>query len=239
MPKKVNILDRPPPRYFTAWSYSRWADHAECPRRARLKHLDKVPESAEKSPALVRGDTIHKLAEKYVKGEVARLPAELKSFTDEFKTLRKIKATAEGKWGLTLKWEPSDFFDWDRTWLRVVLDAHHPVGTDRVKVIDYKTGKVYGTNAEQLELYALAGFAHYPDVKVVETELWYLDQGEILPADEDARTFTIKQVPKLQKKWRERVIPLLRDKKFVPRPGPHCHRCAYSKKKGGPCEFGG
>lgn len=240
MPKPVSIFDRPPPRYFTSWSYSRWADHAECPRRARLKHLDKFvpPGEPKKSPALERGDRIHKDAEAYVKGGLKRLPKELSAFADEFKHLRKIGAVAEGKWALTITWQPVDFFDWNAAWLRVVLDAHHALATDRAKVIDYKTGKVYGTSADQLELYAVAGFANYPDVKVIETELWYLDQGLILPADEEARTFDRRQLPNLQKKWRERVIPMMRDKKFVPRPGPHCWRCDYSKKKGGPCEFG-
>lgn len=237
MPKPVNVLSVPPPRYFTAWSYSRWADHAECPRRARLKHLDKVPESTEKPPAMARGEKIHKEAEDYVKGTIKRLPKSLENFSDEFKELKKVKAITEGKWGLTLKWEPCDFFDWNNTWLRVVLDAHVKPESDYARVIDYKTGKVYGTNADQLELYAVAGFAYYPDVKMLRTELWYLDQGLLLP-DGDGGLFKRKDVAKLQKKWRERVIPMLRDKKFVPRPGPHCFRCAYSKKKGGPCEFG-
>lgn len=240
MPKPVNVLKQPPPRYFTAVSFSRYRDHAECPRRARLAHLDKyaVPGTPppKKSPAMERGERIHKLAEDYTLGKLAKLPTELKRFGAEFKALRKAKAVVEGKWGLTVKWEPCDFFDWNACWCRVVLDAHYAVART-ARVIDHKTGKIYGDNADQLELYALGGFAYYPDVDEVQTELWYLDQGVILP--DPPKVYLRREVPKLQKKWRERFIPMLVDRKFVPRPGPHCARCDFAKAKGGPCEFGG
>lgn len=241
MPTPVDILKRPPPRLFTAWSFSRWKDHSDpvsgCPRRARLKHLDKLPEG-ETSPAMARGGAIHKEAEDFVKGLVKKLPATLLNFAAEFKLLRQAKALAEGKWGLDVRWQPVGFTDWVRCWCRVVLDAHFRPDPQTARVIDYKTGKVYGDNAEQLELYAVAGFAYYPDVERVETELWYLDQGLILPEKASDRVYVKKkELAALQKKWRERAIPLLTDKKFVPRPGAHCGRCAYSKARSGPCEF--
>lgn len=248
-----SILKRPPPRYFTAWSYSRWSDHSNpetgCPRRARLTHLDKLPTNTVESPAMVRGADIHRKAELFVKGEpipgakkgsfVKGLPVELENFKVEFAHLRKIKATAEGKWGLDVQFKPVDFMDWNRCWCRVITDVHHLVSPTRARLIDHKTGKVYGTNADQLELAAVAGFAYYPKVTEVQSQLWYLDQGLILPEKEADQLFKRTQLTKLQKKWRERSIPLLTDKKFIPKPGPHCGRCPYSQRAGGPCEFGG
>lgn len=238
MPKPPpNILKLPPPRFFTAWSFSRYKDWMECPRRARLRHLDKLAVAeAKRSPALIRGEEIHLAAEKFLRGTARKLHAALAGFADEFKALKKAKATPEGKWGFTLRWEPCAFDDWDRCWLRVVLDAHYRASKTKAKVIDYKTGRIYGDNADQLELYALGGFAHYPEVEEIDTELWYLDQGLILP--EKGGTFRRPQVVKLQRKWRERAAPMLLDRKFVPRPGEHCARCDYAARRGGPCEFG-
>lgn len=220
-----------PVRQFTAWSFSRWKDWAECPLKARLKHLDKLPEGP-KGPALIRGEQIHKLAEDYTKGLIARLPKELKLFSKEFAVLRKAKAVAEGKWAMTVQWKPTEFNNWTHAWCRVVLDAHYQPKPRVTDVIDHKTGRIYPDNRDQMELYAIAGFAHYADTETVNTRLWYLDQGV-----EKAEKFTRKQVVVLQKKWREKVIPMLSDKKFIPRPGEQCARCAYSIRRGGPCKF--
>lgn len=227
-------------KMFTSWSYSRYKDHKECPRKAKLKHLDKVPEG-ERGPALIRGDDIHKKAEAFVKGKLKRLPPELNGFAAEFKELRKAKATAEGKWAMTVQWKAVDYFDWAMAWCRVVLDSHLPKGKKRVQVNDYKTGRIYPDNEEQMELYSIAAFAHYPDADEAEVQLWYLDQ----PRDRNnplTKVYTRKHLPALQKKWRERSIPILTDKKFIPRPGDHCARCPYSvRKHKGPgkphCEF--
>lgn len=228
-------------KQFLAWSFSRWKDHTECPRFAKLKHLDKIPEGA-KGPALIRGEKIHKLAEDYVKGTLKKFPAELKMFEAEFKELRKQKAVTEGKWAMNVAWKVADFFDWVGAWCRVVLDAHLKTGK-RARVIDYKTGKIYGDNEEQLELYAISGFVHYPDVEFVDVELWYLDQpreaNQKKPgANPKLKTYKRSDLAKLQKKWKTKVIPMLSDKKFPPRPGPKCKYCAYSERKGGKhCEF--
>jgi len=224
-----------PVKMFTAWSFSRWKDHSSptdgCPYRARLKHLDKVAEGP-KGPALIRGEQIHKLAEEYVKGTIEVIPTELALFKKEFATLRKKKATPEGKWAVDAAWGPVDFFDWEHAWLRVVLDAHFKPTKATALVIDYKTGKIYGDNKDQMELYAIAGFAHYPEVDVVNTELWYLDQGEI-----KKETFSRGNVKTLKKKWLQKIIPLMTDRKFIPRPGDYCSRCAYSARKNGPCKY--
>lgn len=226
-----------PIKQFKAWSFSRYKDHTECPRRAKLKHLDKVPEGP-KGAALVRGEKIHKLAEDFVSGKLKKLPAELKLFSKEFAVLRKAKAVTEGKWAMTIAWAVIDFFDWAMAWCRVVLDSHYAVDDETVRVIDYKTGKIYGDNKEQLELYAIAGFAHYEGAEEIETELWYLDQGEL-----KKEVFKRKDLAKLQKKWKTKVIPMLTDKKFIPRPGPQCAYCSYSIRKHDPkngkplCEY--
>lgn len=224
-------------KQFKAWSFSRYKDHVECPRRAKLKHLDKVPEGP-KSAALLRGGAIHKQAEDYLNGDIQKLPKELSRFKKEFAELRKNKAIAEGKWAMTVAWAVTQFTDWVGAWCRVVLDAHYMTKEKRARVIDFKTGKIYGESEEQMELYAISGFVHYIDALFVDTELWYLDQGEL-----KKKTYKRSDLAKLQKKWKIKVIPMLTDKKFVPRPGNQCGYCPYSIRKHKPangkplCEY--
>lgn len=209
----------------------------ECPLKARLKHLDKVPEGP-KGPALLRGESIHQDAEFFTKGKLRKIPTSLKLFAKEFAELKRMKAIAEGKWAMTVDWKPIDFFDWDRAWCRVVLDAHYYIPRRKhAVVIDHKTGKIYPDNKAQTELYVIAGFAHYEMAQTIEARLWYLDQGEILPKGPAGVFDRKKHLPALQKKWRQNVIPLLTDKKFLPRPGDYCGRCSYSARRGGPCKY--
>jgi len=202
--------------------------------RAKYKHIDKMPEGP-KGPALLRGEDIHKDAEQFTKGIVRKIPASLKLFAKEFAELKRMKAIAEGKWAMTVDWKPVDFFDWNRAWCRVVLDAHYYIPRQkRAVVIDHKTGKIYPDNQSQIELYVIAAFAHYDMAQEVQPALWYLDQGEILPKD---KIYVRKDLPKLHKKWKLNVVPMLTDKKFLPRPGDYCGRCAYSIRRGGPCKY--
>lgn len=228
-----------PVKMFTAWSYSRWKDHSDpvtgCPRRAKYKHLDKLPE--ERGPALMRGGEIDEEATAYLTKPRTKLPKSLQNFTNEFAMLRKVKAVAQSKWAMTVDWKPTDFFNWTRAWCRVVLDAHFKPDPVTLRVIDFKTGRVYPDNERQVELYAVAAFAQDPTIERAEVELWYLDQGLILPDKPTDRGYTRAELPKLQKLWRQRVTPLLSDKKFLPRPGKHCERCTYSSRKNGPCQY--
>ena len=61
-----------PIKQITSWSFSRYSDYKLCPLKARLKHVDKHKEP--QNDAMARGQAIHKLAEDYTKGSIARLP---------------------------------------------------------------------------------------------------------------------------------------------------------------------
>lgn len=244
-------------RMFTAWSFSRWKDHRECPRRAHWKHILKkpvlvgdawyAPDKAPKSPAMQRGGDIHKEGEDYLKGKLRAVPKSFETFALEMKELRKLAASSEAKWGLTVAWKPVDYFDWARCWLRVVLDARVWAATRRARVIDFKTGKFYpDDNDAQMELYAAAAFAHLLEADEVDVELWYLDQprgknalgGGKFIENPHVKTFTRKRdEAKLRKRWDGKVIPIMTDRRFVPLQGRHCSWCDYSKRKGGECEY--
>jgi hypothetical protein len=238
VPKTIKKVIAAAVKMITAWSFSRYKDHRECPAKAKYKHIDKLPEwpQGQKPPAMLRGEVIHKEGEDFLNGKMTKVPPSFQAFRKEMMELRKSKAITEGKWALTIKWTVTDFRDWTGAWVRLVLDAHYCPTPKRARVIDFKTGRIYGDNEEQMELYALGGFAHYPQVEEVSTELWYLDQ----PRNADnpkVKIYKRKDVEKLKKKWRNNVIPILSEKRFAPRPGDYCTRCAYSKRRNGPCKF--
>jgi hypothetical protein len=87
----------------------------------------------------------------------------------------------------------------------------------------------------QLELYAIAGMEHYPTAPRARTQLWFTDQGIV--HEENEAGYTRAKLPALKKAWEKRIIPMMSDTKFSPRPGNYCRWCHFSKAKGGPCVF--
>lgn len=226
---------------ITQWSFSRWSTYQKCPALAKYKFIDKLPEPS--SPPMERGTAIHKLAEDYTLGTLKKLPPELKLFTDEFKQLRKEKHRhIEEQWAFRRDWTECDWFDKD-CWVRIKLDAAYiNVKYNALIPIDHKTGKFRPENNEeymlQLELYALAGLAKFPDVEVVSPRLWYLDSGIIHPNPaEEELIYTPADKPRLIKLWNQRTKPMLHDTTYKPKPNHGCTWCTFSKAKGGPCKF--
>lgn len=219
-------------RTFTAWSWSRYSDHKRCPAFAKYRHLDKLPEP--KAPALERGGIIDGYAQAFLEGRTRKLAAELASFRAGFTALKAAGADAQLKLAVDRSWQLVDFKDWNRAWGRMVLDASfYEPKPRRVHVIDFKTGRIYPENEEQLELYSLPMFVKYPDAKDVKVRLWYTDHGE----EKGVRVYPRSAFARLKKGWERRLVPMLTDKKFPPRPGDHCNRCHYRKSNGGPCQY--
>ena len=231
-------------KQFNAWSYSRLRDYCECPFKAKLKYLDKISEPP--NPAMQRGLDIHKLAEDYIKGSIARLPKELKNFEALFKQLKaqfkkKVHGmTIEETWAFTKDWGLTVWNDWAGCALRIKVDAAYYQDDGVFIVTDWKTGKndirFKETYEEQIELFAL-GALLVRDVKIVRPQLAYLDTGEIFSEVE----FTPKDVPALKKKWEKKSKPMLNDVRFAPRANDRCCWCFYRKNNkaagGGQCKF--
>lgn len=215
----------------TSWSYSRLSDFETCPRRFRYKHLDKLPEP--RGPSLERGIRVHEDCAAFLAGKLRQPTSEIESFgVGMFEMLRSLNPFVEQQWGFTAKWRQTGWFAAD-TWLRVALDAAVLYPDDTGLAVDHKTGKKYGSNDDQMELYALAFMCRYPQVKKVETRLWYLDSG-----DEEIAEFTADDKSALREKWNRRAAGMLSEQVFPARPNPKCRFCAFAKGAGGPCEFG-
>lgn len=240
-------MQRRQPKQFASWSFSRYSSYKQCPLKARLQHLDKVPEP--KSPALVNGAEVHELSEKYLKGLIKTLPPALALFREKFSELRKLYKAGknigvEQTWAFTRDWRITRWDDWTGCWLRVKTDVTY-VERDlvTVNVVDWKTGKFRADQAveyeEQLDLYALGALLVHDQATAVVPRLVYLDAGVEHP--EEPRRYTRGDLPRLKKAWEKRVRPMMNDTVFAPRPNDRCCWCFYraSNKSmgGGQCRY--
>lgn len=234
-----------PLKPVTSWSFSRYHDYKSCPAKFKFKHLLKLPEP--QNEAMARGDAIHKLAEKYIKGEGRTLPPELKLLGDEFKMLRALYKkklsgmVVEDNWSFTNEWHQTRWDDWVKCWVRIKLDCAHVLVDDVMVVTDWKSGKFRPDQneayLEQLELYALSALLLHPRIQQVKPRLGYIDQGLFYPENPEELVFTRADISRLKKLWEKRVKPMFVDKTFAPRPNNNCRWCHFRKSNGGPCKF--
>lgn len=223
---------------ITAWSYSRYADYRQCPLRFKLKYIDKLPTTG--SPAMERGNVIHKMAEDYVKAQGKRkpkLPAELKGVALEIEHCRASGALAELPWGFRDDWTWTGKPNWfgQEVWFRMKADVAIEYDDDTGLVGDWKTGRKYDANREQIELFGAATLMRFPNWTEVDVRLWYTDQPE--DDNEVQYEFTRKEGELIRKDWNKKVVAMFKDKRFAPTPNDKCKWCDFSKAKGGPCKF--
>jgi len=167
---------------ITSTSFSRLSVYEQCPFRAKLQFIDKIPDPKPKTAA-DRGSAIHQMGEDFVRSKIDQLPKELSKFSDEFYQLRTMFSNGvvilEEEWGFAPDWTISG---WKEGWLRMKLDAMVWLNPQEVVIIDYKTGRKFGNeikHGDQCLNYAAAAVARFPEIELIHTELWYLDQNEL------------------------------------------------------------
>lgn len=232
-----------PIKQITAGSISRLKTYENCALKAKLQILEKIKEPD--SEAMANGTYVHALAQGWSTGAKSvdimgpdfktvirtvkftkKIPKELQNFTEEFDALRKVKHLlhTEDKLAFDKDWKPVTFFDKSVRY-RCVIDCHYPSDGDSI-CIDYKTGKIRKEDTQQLSMYAMALFLTTP-AKVVDGSLWYLDQGEAVPA-----SFKRSELPQLKAYWTKRFAPMFKDQRFKATPNRLCGWCSFSKSKG-------
>jgi hypothetical protein len=206
---------------------------------AFLKYAKRIPEPPRPLPpgktehANDRGTRIHTGGEEFVQSTHAALPRELIKFNHEFEALQKLyaagKVSLEGEWGFDRDWNPTD---WKTAWLRLKLDALVFLNPYEAVAIDYKTGKKFGNeikHGEQLMLYQLATFLRYPELELVHTELWYLDQDELTH-----KQFTRAQGLRFKANWDNRGKAMTDCTSFPANPNRwSCQYCPYGAPQNG------
>jgi RecB family exonuclease len=205
----------------THWTVSRLKDFEDCPAKYDYAYNKKVP--GIEAPAASRGTQIHGHIEQFLLGRLDSLPPVITPvWANQIEALKLKKASAEQMWEFSEGWNPRR--EGEDLWMRGKIDAFYWPQLSVVRVIDFKTGKPYRANIEQMEVYALMTFAMFDDVHTVLAELWYLDHEE--PHD---KTFTRDRAGKLSKKWEQRASKLTSATQFPHKPGNHCKWCAFRK----------
>ena len=228
-----------------AWSYSRLTTFEQCKLRAKLAYVDRIPEPPRPLPpgktehANDRGTRIHTAAELYIQRDMELAP-ELCTFAPEFQRLRELyrekKVTLEGEWAVDRDWNPISWRD-KKAWARIKLDAFVQLTKEHGVVIDYKTGKKFGNeikHAEQCQLYQLAAFLRYPNLKVIDVELWYTDQDELTHM-----RYTREQGMRFFNKFHNRGLAITDAEDFPANPNIFtCRWCPYGPAGTGHCTVG-
>ena len=221
-----------------AWSHSTLKTFESCAYRSYIAKVKRIQEDF--GPAAKRGSAIHKLAEDYVRGQLPEFPSDLKKFKSKYEELRKLftatKVEVEGDWGFTIDWEPCAWMAPD-VWARIKLDAIVHETDTSARVIDYKTGKMFGneiSHSQQALTYAIGSFFRYPKLEHVQTELWYLDHGETT-----LQAYTRDQAMVFMPKLHERAIEMTTATAFPPNPSTYnCRWCSYKQGENPHCQHG-
>lgn len=203
------------------WSYSKLKAFDTCPKQFYHTHILKQFPYQE-TDATRYGNEFHTAAELHIRDGVP-LP---EKFAFAQKVLDSLKAKkgerlCEIKFGIDKNLEACKF-DAKKVWFRGIADLVILDG-ELAWVIDYKTGRsARYADSGQLELMALAIFAHYPEVKEVRAALLFVVCSDIVK-----RTYKIDDKPELWAKWLGNYAYLQRAKKYDtwnPKPSGLCRR---------------
>lgn len=129
------------------------------------------------SEATHYGERIHKFLEDRLKTntELPQEAAHYEGITSAILKGMKGDLLVEQELTLNAELNPTGWFD-DDAWLRTKIDVL-VINQSGAKVLDWKTGK-RKPDFDQLELYALQIFAHYPEVKRVSVGfVWLKDRA--------------------------------------------------------------
>jgi RecB family exonuclease len=225
------------------WSASSLARFEQCAYYLYLSRILRSPKPPEPDDSpLVRGTRIHEDAERYVRGETQDMPRSLAKFGEQFQDLRALheagKVKCEEDWGFTRLWEPTEYLGKD-CWALIKCDAVVELEHNNVRVIDYKTGKSMGKEVShgfQMQIYAAGAIARYPEATLIETQLWYLDEGKTR-----SKVYTPDQVKVLRGRLDARADKLTGAVAFPAKPNRNnCRWCEYGPNNGGTnaCPYG-
>lgn len=229
----------------TSWSFSKLGDFTKCKHYFWLKHEQKIaePERAlrpgQTEHANDRGSRVHDNCEGYVRGDHDDLAPEAdKHFGTRIDFLRILHAEGavelEGNWGMNQDWEIAK---WEGAWLRLKLDVLVHVSPTEAVVIDYKTGGKFGNevkHAQQLQLYALVTFMRFPELELVDAQLWYIDKNETT-----SQLFTRDQALRFKRSFDKQGSDLVACSTWPANPNKYsCQWCLYGPEHSGHCAVG-
>ena len=205
------------------WSFSRIKAFEQCPKQFyHEKVLKQYPFI--QTDAMIYGNQFHKACEDYI-GKGEPLPERFMYIKDALDKLNRRKGVkiCEQRLGVTANLEPCSFGA-RNVWFRgivdlAILDEDSGIGW----IIDYKTGKsARYADKGQLELMALAIFAHYPKITSIRAGLLFVVANKLVK-----ETYEVADRANLWEKWSSNYATM--EKAFEadvwnPRPSGLCKR---------------
>jgi RecB family exonuclease len=205
------------------WSFSRIKAFEQCPKQFyHEKVLKQYPFI--QTEAMIYGNQFHKACEDYI-GKAEPLPERFMYIKDALDKLNQRKGVkvCEQRLGVTANLEPCSFGA-RNVWFRgivdlAILDEDSGIGW----IIDYKTGKsAKYADKGQLELMALAIFAHYPKITSIRAGLLFVVANKLVK-----ETYEVADRANLWEKWASNYATM--EKAFEadvwnPRPSGLCKR---------------
>jgi hypothetical protein len=176
-----------------AWSFTSISAFRTCPRQYHeIRVLKNFKE--EKNEVSIWGDRVHKAFEASLRDGVP-LPEDMQLWQPTVEQFRGLKGKlyVENELAITQGFQPCDWFA-DDVWCRGIIDALWIDGTV-AKAVDWKTGK-RKPNSDQLALFALLVFHHFPEVQEVRTMFVWLKTLE-----QDKATYGRMHIPELWQKF--------------------------------------
>jgi len=219
------------PGGLVAWSHSRVKMLRTCARQFAEIHVLKRIKDAPKGFEQNTGLEIHKVLEQRIKTR-KELPPQYQYLEPVAQVIEEALGDTycEVQLGLDANLEPCGYKDWDRCWVRAIVDILK-VGIDTLLAGDYKTGKV-DVDEAQLKLTAAMLFKLFPRVNTITTSYIWLAFGTV-----DSRTYTRDQLDDLWEELLEdprKMVEFNILQRWPTRPGHHCAWCPVNKA--GLCE---
>lgn len=234
-----------------ALSWSRLSDYQQCPRKFKLKYIDKAEnfqeKDADKSPHLVRGGNVHKALENYViklKAGQQGIPVSSLPEVESTKPLIGNFVQAFGidnihpeqQVSVNINWNQVEWFDRE-SYYRAIFDfialKYQDTVVSYVDITDWKTGKFKDYSADQpgqLELSAAIALNMWPQAEEVATRYVYVDHKKAITrkftAKDDKEYLTMHFVKEHRK--------VNEDNNFDPAQNEFCKYCQATKLQ---CQF--
>jgi hypothetical protein len=205
-----------------AHSYSSLKMFENCPKNYYHQRIEKSVKDLGNA-VTIYGERIHKSLELRL-GEGAMLGREAERYEALCASIEKIAAngvlTVEEEMTLNQSLEPTGWWDAD-AWLRSKIDVLVRNGPDAI-MFDWKTGK-RRPDFDQLELFAVQVFKHYPEVQRLKATFVWLKEMKM-----DHETFTRLDMPAI---WQRilgkitRIEGALEHDNWPAKPSGLCNYC--------------
>jgi RecB family exonuclease len=212
-----------------SFSYTALKDFANCPLAFKHKRILKDVAFVQGAEAKW-GEEVHAALEHRVK-DGTPLTKEFEKFEPIAKKFDGKRVECELELCVNEHLKPTGWFDAD-AWIRGIVDVLVWIDDKTVFVGDYKTGK-RRPDFDQLELFALLIWAHYPEVHKVKTSLVWLKENSM-----DSETYTRDQANELWGKVMakiRRVYNAVDSDVWPAKPSGLCGWCDVHKQLG--CKY--